>query len=139
MFTLLERTGMQMEKGEKPMLPYWLSPTQLRFVPISDDEVGYVEELSDEFENVRVDIDDTDRTVGKKIRDAEKDWIPYVVVVGPNEVESGKLSVRIREKDEQVDMEMDRLKEILKEKQAGMPFRDIPVPKMISKRPVFVG
>ncbi|MGM0510342.1 MAG: threonine--tRNA ligase [Thermoplasmatota archaeon] len=139
MFTLLERTGMQMERGEKPMLPYWLSPTQLRFVPISDDEVGYVEDLSENIDDVRIDIDDTDRTVGKKIRDAEKDWIPYVAVVGPNEVESGKLSVRIREKGEQVDMELKELKELLKEKQGNMPFRSIPVPKMISKRPVFVG
>ncbi|MFW5928255.1 MAG: threonine--tRNA ligase [Thermoplasmatota archaeon] len=139
MFTLLERASMQEKAGEKPRLPYWLSPTQLRFVPISDDELDYVEEISEGFENVRVDIDDTDRTVGKKIRDSEKDWIPFTAVVGPKEIESGKLSVRIRGEEKQKDMELDELKDLLKEKQGDMPFRDLPVPKMLTDRPIFVG
>ncbi len=139
MFTLLEQASMQENAGEKPRLPYWLSPTQLRFVPISDDELDYVKDLSEQFENVRVDIDDTDRTVGKKIRDAEKDWIPFTAVIGPKEIESGKLSVRVRGEEKQKDMEIEELRKLLKEKQAGMPFRDLPIPKMLTDRPIFVG
>ncbi|MBS3790372.1 MAG: threonine--tRNA ligase [Candidatus Thermoplasmatota archaeon] len=141
MFTLLENAALQEEKGEKPEFPYWLAPTQLRFVPISDDQLDYVGELAEEFEDVevRVDIDDTDRTVGKKIRAAEKEWIPYVVVIGPDEIESGKLSVRIRGEEKQKTMALEELKSELEERQGDMLFRDLPLPKMVSKRPLFVG
>jgi len=139
MFTLLEMAGEIESKGEKPSFPYWLSPTQVRLVPVSDDQLDYVKELSEEFDKVRLDIDDTDRTVGKKIRDSEKEWIPYTVVIGSNEVESNKLSVRIRGENKQVKMDLEELKEILKKKQGDMPFRDLPLPKLLSKRPIFVG
>ncbi|MEF8874634.1 MAG: threonine--tRNA ligase [Candidatus Thermoplasmatota archaeon] len=138
-FTLLELAGTQEEEGEKPEFPYWLAPTQLRFVPISDDQLDYVKELEKRFKGVRTDIDDTDRTVGKKIRDAEKEWIPYVVVIGSDEVESGKLSVRIRGEDKQLDMAEEELKSELEKKQSGMPFREVPLPKNLSNRPSFVG
>ncbi|MBS3781797.1 MAG: threonine--tRNA ligase [Candidatus Thermoplasmatota archaeon] len=141
MFTLLENAAMQEEKGEKPEFPYWLAPTQLRFVPISDDQLDYVKELAEEFEDVevRVDIDDTDRTVGKKIRQAEKEWIPYIGVIGSDEIESGKLSVRIRGEEKQKTMTLEELKSELEERQGDMLFRDLPLPKMVSKRPLFVG
>ncbi|MBS3817870.1 MAG: threonine--tRNA ligase, partial [Candidatus Thermoplasmatota archaeon] len=119
----------------------WLAPTQLRFVPISDDQLDYVKELAEEFEDVevRVDIDDTDRTVGKKIRQAEKEWIPYIGVIGSDEIESGKLSVRIRGEEKQKTMTLEELKSELEERQGDMLFRDLPLPKMVSKRPLFVG
>ncbi len=139
MFTLLEQAAMKEDEGEKPSFPFWLSPVQVRFVPISDDQLGYVEDLSEKFDGFRVDIDDTDRTVGKKIRNAEKDWVPYIVVIGPDEVESGKLSVRIRERGEQKEMTVEELRDLLWEKQGNMPVRDLPLPKHLSKRAVFVG
>jgi len=139
MFTLLEKAAMQKEKGEKPEFPYWLAPTQVRLVPISDDQLDYVNKLEEKIKDVRIDIDDTDRTVGKKIRAAEKEWIPFIVVIGPDEVESGELSVRIRGKEKQKIMTLEELKSKLKEKQGDMPFRDLPLPKMVSKRPLFVG
>ncbi len=139
MFTLLEQAAMAEERGEKPCFPYWLSPTQVRLVPISDDQLEYVKELEKDIDNARVDIDDTDRTVGKKIRAAEKEWIPYVVVVGSDEVESGKLSVRIRGEEEQASMTLEELRSELEAKQGGMTFRDLPLPKMLSDRPIFIG
>lgn len=141
MFTLLEQAAMQEEKGEKPEFPYWLAPTHLRFVPISDDQMDHVEDLAEELEglNVRVDIDDTDRTVGKKIRQAEQEWIPFVAVIGPDEIESGKLSVRIRGEEKEKEMDMKELKKILEEKQRDMPFRGLPLPKYLTKRATFVG
>ncbi len=113
MFTLLEQAAIQQNEGEKPRFPYWLSPTQVRIIPISDDQLEYVKELESDIESDRVDIDDTDRTVGRKIRAAEKEWIPYVVVIGGDEIESGELSVRIRERDEEVNMSVEELNDIL--------------------------
>ncbi|MFP4184585.1 MAG: threonine--tRNA ligase [Thermoplasmata archaeon] len=139
MFTILEQAAMAEERGDKPCFPYWLAPTQVRFVPISDDQLDYVEELESKIDGARVDIDDTDRTVGKKIRAAEKEWIPYVVVIGPDEVESGELSVRIRGEDDQVNMSMDEFRAEIEKRQRDMPFRDMPLPKMVSDRPIFVG
>ncbi len=138
-FTLLEQAGMQEERGDKPTFPYWLAPTQLRFVPISDDQLEYVEGLEKKFDHVRTDIDDTDRTVGKKIRQAEKEWIPFVAVIGPKEVESGKLSVRIRGEEKEKEMGVEELKTLLEEKQGGMAFRSLPLPKYLTDRPTFVG
>ncbi|MFO7791814.1 MAG: threonine--tRNA ligase [Candidatus Saliniplasma sp.] len=139
MFTLLEMAGEVESRGEKPSFPYWLSPTQLRILPISDDQLDYVKEISEEFEGVRVDIDDTDRTVGKKIRDAEKEWIPYVAVIGSREIENEELSVRIRGEEKQRTMSVEELKEELKEKQGNMPRRGLPIPKYLTDRPIFVG
>ncbi len=139
MFTLLEKAAEQKEKGEKPEFPYWLVPTQVRLVPISDDQFEYVKELEKKINHARVDIDDTDRTVGKKIRAAEKEWIPFVVVIGPDEVESGELSVRIRGEEKQATMDLDTLNSKLKKKQRDMPFRELPLPKLLSDRPIFVG
>ncbi|MEF8834701.1 MAG: threonine--tRNA ligase [Candidatus Thermoplasmatota archaeon] len=138
-FTLLEQAAMQEEKGDKPKFPYWLAPTQLRFIPISDDQLEYVKELEKKFDQVRTDIDDTDRTVGKKIREAEKEWIPYIVVIGSDEVESGELSVRIRGEDKQETMSIEDLNSELEKRQGDMLFRDLPLPKMVSRRALFVG
>ncbi len=138
-FTLLEQAAHVAEEGDKPSFPFWLAPTQVRFVPISDDQLDYVKEVADEFEGVRTDIDDTDRTVGKKIRNAEKEWVPYIVVIGPDEVESGDLSVRIRKEEREEQMTIEDLKTLLEEEQRGMPFRQIPLPEMLSERPVFTG
>jgi len=55
----------------------------------------YAEKVAGEL-NCRVDIDDREETVGKKIRDAGKDWIPYVAVVGDEELNSGNVTVTVR-------------------------------------------
>lgn len=139
MYTLLERAAEGGTRGIKPSFPYWLAPTQLRFIPVSDDQLGYVADLVSDLKEVRADIDDTNRTMGKKIREAEKEWVPYIVVVGSREMESGKLSVRVRDSGEQISMTFEELKKELASKQGDLPFRDIPLPRDLSKRPVFVG
>ena len=85
--------------GKAPMLPLWLSPTQVRLIPISDKFLDKVEELAQQIAAhcIRVDIDDSSSTLQKKIREAEQEWVPYIIVVGEKEVESGTLSVRDRE------------------------------------------
>ncbi|RQD89207.1 threonine--tRNA ligase, partial [Methanosalsum natronophilum] len=99
-YALLEKASMDSEKGKPPMLPVWLSPTQVRILPISTRHLGYAEEVAEQL-NARVDIDDREDSVGKKIRDAGREWIPYVVVIGDKEVESGNINVTIRSESQQ--------------------------------------
>ena len=84
--------------------------------------------------NIRVDVDNSDDRVGKKIRNASKEWIPYIIVIGDNELESDKYSVTVRETGEKVDMTADELIAEIKAKTEGMPFRRLPLPRTTSDR-----
>jgi threonyl-tRNA synthetase len=139
-YSLLEKEAIKMAKGEKALLPLWLAPTQVRIIPISEKHLEFAQEvLSQIGEGVRADIDDTSETLGKKIRNAQKEWVPYVAVIGDNEVESGKVSVNIRESDEKKEMGAMELASIIKEKTQGMPFEKCSLPIELSKRPIFRG
>lgn len=76
--------------------PIWLTPEQVRILPISDRFMDYAQELSKVLENydIRALIDERGEKVGKKIRDAELDRIPYMLIIGESEVEERKVSVR---------------------------------------------
>jgi threonyl-tRNA synthetase len=141
-YALLEKAYREQMAGKAPMLPLWLSPTQVRLIPISDKFLDKVVEIAQKFEVacVRVDIDDTSATLQKKIREAEQEWVPYIAVIGEKEVESGKLSVRDREvKGAQQTLTADELLAKIAVKVAGKPFKPLPLPREISKRPVFHG
>ena len=89
---------------------------------------------------IRVDIDDSASTLQKKIREAEQEWIPYIIVVGEKEIESGTLSVRVRElKGQQQNMTAEQLIALVSEKIAGKPTKPLPLPMNLSKRPQFHG
>lgn len=133
--SLLEKTAIELDE-KAPMLPTWLSPIEVRIITVGEDHKDFANELYDKInaENIRVDIDDRDESVGKKIRNAATEWIPYIFVVGDNEKESGVFSVTVRETGEKVDMTVDELiKEVL-DKTKGMPYRGLPLPKDISTR-----
>ena len=133
--SLLEKTAIK-KKKKAPMLPTWLSPIEVRIITVGEDHKDFANELYDKInaENIRVDVDDRDESVGKKIRNAATEWIPYIFVVGDNEKESGVFSVTVRETGEKVDMTVDELiKEVL-DKTKGMPYRGLPLPKDISTR-----
>lgn len=133
--SLLEKTAIELDE-KAPMLPTWLSPIEVRIITVGEDHKDFVNELYDKInaENIRVDVDDRDESVGKKIRNAATEWIPYIFVVGDNEKESGVFSVTVRETGEKVDMTVDELiKEVL-DKTKGMPYRGLPLPKDISTR-----
>lgn len=133
--SLLEKTAIEIDE-KAPMLPTWLSPIEVRIITVGEDHKDFANELYDKInaENIRVDVDDRDESVGKKIRNAATEWIPYIFVVGDNEKESGVFSVTVRETGEKVDMTVDELiKEVL-DKTKGMPYRDLPLPKDISTR-----
>jgi threonyl-tRNA synthetase len=141
-YALLEKAYLEQMAGKAPMLPLWLSPTQVRLIPISDKFLDKLEELAGQIAShcIRVDIDDSASTLQKKIREAEQEWVPYIVVVGEKEVESGTLSVRDRElKGQQQNMTADQLIAKVSEKIAGKPFKPLPLPLYLSKRPQFHG
>jgi threonyl-tRNA synthetase len=75
--------------------PFWLSPVQIRIIPVGEDHREAAAELAKKLEAYRVEIDDSDETVGKRIRNAELDKIPYVIVWGDKESDE---AIAIRER-----------------------------------------
>jgi len=140
-YALLEKAYREQMKGKAPMLPLWLSPTQVRLIPISDKYMDKVEEIAKKIEVscIRVDIDDTSATLQKKIREAEQEWVPYVVVIGEKEIKSGMLAVRDRESRGQQNLTADELLAKIHPKIDGKPFKALPLPRSLSKRPQFHG
>ena len=141
LYALLESEAMKAEKGKKPMLPLWLSPTQIRVIPVSaENHFDYADKLAYELSknDIRVDIDDTEQTIGKRIRNSEMEWIPYTIVFGNDELKSKILQVRDRETGQIKKMESKDLIKEIKEKTNGMPFKKIPLSKNLSQRPVFI-
>ncbi len=137
MYALLENIHLKQMTGEKPKFPHWLAPTQVRFLPVHDDVLENCKELAGKL-NARADVDDRDQSIGKKIRDAEKDWIDFIIVYGEKEQESGKLSVRRRD-GVQEELTIEELASKLAELQRGMPMTSLPLPMLLSKRISFRG
>jgi len=140
-YALLEKAYKEQKRGRPPMLPVWLSPTQVRLIPISDNFVKDVEKMAEEMEAhcVRVDIDDRALTLQKRVREAEMEWVPYIIVVGQKELESDELPVRDRASGK---MRKLKLKEFMAETEkmiSDKPFKPLPLPKYLSKRPQFYG
>lgn len=79
--------------------PLWLSPVQVRVLPVSEKHTAYAKEVSDTMRelDIRADIDDANESLGKKIRSAKMEKIPYLLVVGDQEVESKTVSVESRD------------------------------------------
>ncbi len=134
---ILEQQAMKIEKKEVPMLPVWLAPTQVRVIPVAERHNEFCEALVKKIP-FRTDFDDREMSVGKKIRDAGRHWIPFTCVVGDNEMESGKLTVRVRG-GEQEEMSIEALNAIIEEKIAGKPYKPLNVSARLSERPIFVG
>ena len=141
-YALLEKAYKEQQNGKLPMLPLWLSPTQVRLIPISDSYTEKVEEIAKKIAAhcMRVDIDDRASTLQKRVREAEMEWVPYVIVVGQKELESGILSVRDRETHGKVqNMKLDDLIAKIMGKLEGKPFKLLPLPLNLSKRPQYYG
>jgi threonyl-tRNA synthetase len=76
--------------------PLWLAPVQARVIPISVGQAAYAQEVFKTFKNagIRVELDDSGETLGKRVRGAEVAKIPYILVVGEKEKEAKTVSVR---------------------------------------------
>lgn len=83
--------------------PLWLAPVQARLLPVSDTQLSYAQEVAGKMRlaGIRVEVDTSKERMGKLIRNAEKDKIPVMAVVGPKEEESQSLSIRTRTAGEQ--------------------------------------
>jgi len=126
--------------GKNPTLPFWLSPVQVRIIPLSEkylkNSIKMMKRI--ESENIRVDLDDRTDSVPKKIRDSEMDWVPISLVIGPKEIKTKKFRVRFRKSGKIEGMKLEKLINYIKKETKGMPFEKLTVPKLLSKRPIFV-
>lgn len=102
--------------GKTPYIPAFLMPTQVRIIPVSKDHAEYAEFVASKLRDARISVDVDYREVGlgRKIRDAGINWIPYIVVVGDREKESETVNVRIRNTGLQKSMRINELIDFLK-------------------------
>lgn len=141
-YALLEKAAKSSKTGDKPTLPLWLSPTQMRLIPVTSNHTAYCKEIADALSKkyIRVDLDDRDESVGKKIRDAEMEWINYIVVIGDTEVVEAKFQIRDRlNPNKRRNMTIDGLADEITNKTAGKPYLPLNLPMLLSKRPQFTG
>ncbi len=138
-YALLEKAYKIQKQRGIPQLPVWLSPTQVRLIPLNSRYQSYANSLADELEQdqIRVDIDDRDETVSKRIRIAEKEWIPYIVVVGAKETSSNILKIRDRSSGSIRNMTKEELKIEISNQSKGRPFQPLPLPRNLSRQPQF--
>ncbi|MHA1971658.1 MAG: threonine--tRNA ligase [Candidatus Hodarchaeales archaeon] len=138
-YAILEDQLKKSKKGLKPQFPLWLAPAQIRILPVTEKFLEYAIEISTriEKEGIRVEIDDRDMSLGKKIRAAEKLWTPLIVVVGKREIEENLLSVRFRSDNSQKVLSIEELIDYIKKNTEKMPTISRVFPKFVSKQPIF--
>ena len=97
--------------------PTWLAPVQVRILPIADSHKEYAEKLKKEFEEneIRVEIDEKEEKIGYKIREAQLQKIPYMLVVGDKEKDAGTVGVRSRKDGDIGAMKIDEFVAKIKE------------------------
>lgn len=97
--------------------PLWIAPVQIAILPISENQAAYAGEIRDrllaENENLRIEVDARGESIGKKIREATMQKIPYQIILGQKEVDAGVLSVRTREGEDLGQMGMSEFMERL--------------------------
>lgn len=115
-YALIDKAHKTELAGKTPYIPAFLMPTQVRIIPVSKDHAGYAELIASRLRDagVKADIDYREVGLGKKIRDAGINWIPYIVVVGDREKESETVNVRIRSTGLQKSMRIDEFVEFVK-------------------------
>ena len=138
-WALLE-TNARYEKQRVTGFKTWLSPIQARVLSISSKELEYAESIMKTLNQngIRCDFDDRDETIGKKIRQAEIEWIPYVIVVGGEELKNNTISLRKRlvgqpivdNKTSEVmdNLSIDELVKLINKDLEGFPKRELPIP-----------
>ena len=136
-YALLEKFAKQAKNGKKPQFPLWLAPTQVRIIPLKDDFLKFSNDLASKLTeyNIRVDIDDRNDTIGKRIRDAEKEWVNYVLVIGEKEVNSSNLSIRDRTTSNVRDQSIENFVKEIKDATKDKPLSKLNSPILLSQRP----
>ena len=137
-YTLLEKAATDSKEGRKPQLPLWLAPTQVRVIPLKDEFLDFSKDLTQNLssKNIRADIDDRNDSIGKRIREAEKEWIRYILVIGEREANSKNLSIRDRNTNDVRELSLDEFISEINSQTDGKPYSSLNVPLLLSKRPV---
>ena len=102
----------------KGRFPLWLSPTQVKILPISDEQLEYAKTIEKELlkNKIIVTVDSISEKIGYKIREAELERVPYMLILGKKEVEEKVLSIRRRGNKENEVMDLERfVTKLLKE------------------------
>jgi threonyl-tRNA synthetase len=138
---VLEKIAQDAAEGRVPAFPMWLAPTQVRFLPVTDAFIDEACERAHRLSErrVRADVDERGGPVGRRIRDAEREWVPFICLIGEREAAGGDLQVRVRGERQAVSLSLDDLAARVAGEMSGMPFRDLPHPMRISRRPTFFG
>jgi len=136
-YVLLEKAAQDIVEGRKPQFPLWLAPTQVRVIPLTEEFSKICDALADNLSsnNIRVDIDDRNESIGKRIRDSEKDWIRYTLVIGEKEANSKNLSIRDRQSGNVRELSFDDFINEASAQTKGKPFTGLNLPKYLSQRP----
>ena len=94
-------------------LPAWLAPVQAIILPVSDKHLDYAKKVAEELlqQDIRVEIDERSESVSKKIRDAEVQKVPYIIVVGDKEEKDKNITMRFRGSK---DLKIQKIEEFLK-------------------------
>lgn len=101
--------------------PVWLAPEQVRVLPLTDEQLEYARKVADELKtrDLRVLVDTHSGKVGAKIRQAQLDKVPYMLILGPKEAEAGTVSVRSRSEGDQGQSELKDFAEMLMQQEAA--------------------
>ncbi|WOV93023.1 MAG: threonine--tRNA ligase [Candidatus Nitrosoabyssus spongiisocia] len=136
-FVLLEMAAQDAKRGTRPQLPLWMAPTQVRLIPLSENFVDFCDDLANKLshENIRVDLDDRIQSIGKRIRDAEREWVRYLLVIGDKEVSSDDLSVRDRTSGNILTIKLDDFIKKIQDEIGDKPRVALNQPRLLSMRP----
>ena len=112
-----ERTLAYLIEEYAGALPTWMAPEQVRFLPVTDRAADYCAEQAKRLEDMgfRVEVDYRNEKIGRKIRDAQMEKVPYMVVVGDRDMENGTVSPRHRVDGDLGAMSMDEFSALLKQ------------------------
>ncbi len=137
-YMVLDTAAQIQLNGKTPYIPTWLSPIQVRIIPIKKEYLDYAKSIAEKLlaKGIRVDIDDREESLGKRIRDAGREWIPYIVVIGEREIKSNTINVRFRKTNDQKIMSVDELVKTIDKEIKDYPRIPQTLPVMISQRPI---
>lgn len=136
-YTLLEKAAKIKQQGQRPQFPIWLCHTQVRIIPIRNEHLRFAENVENILSqsHIRTDIDDRQESLSKRIREAETEWIPYILVIGDKEAESTTLVIRDRKTGKQIESNIEGLIDSVRNETRDKPFLPLNLPKYPSKRP----
>jgi threonyl-tRNA synthetase len=119
--TLLEHYG--------GAFPVWLAPVQVRVIPVADRHLEYADKLETELKNagIRAEVDRRAERINQKIRQAQLEKVPYMLVVGDKEVASSTVSLRLRSGEQLASLSLERFKEAAKKAIASRA-KDVAIP-----------